>query len=502
MQGFRQKTALLGIITSEIMYRRPSRKIELWKRTGVYTAMAFLVVFLVSLMVLIILGYRVNINNGQVERNGLLQFLSEPSGARILIDGEDSGRRTSDKFSVTEGVHNFSFELDGYRTWEKQVDVRADTLTWLNYARLIPIEPKVDKVYDYSSLSKTLGSPNSKKLLVQKDITKPVIDIVDLQDKDFKVTRLNLPSTLYSKSGEPDISHNFNVVQWDPGSRYVLMRHTYSGLSEWMRIDTELLQNSVNVTALFSESINSVKFSGTSGNVLYGLINGKLRKLDTSAETISRALVTNVIDFNIYDINTITYTGYSTDDKLNRVAGIYRDGDSDPTVLRSIKNAPDLILNIATSRYFDKDYIAITQNNKVDLYAGSYPSSGSTDTSSLVPVIEMSLNNNIKKITFSSTGEYVVAQSDNQFASYDIEYEKSYTVPTGGTMSWLDKYHLWKVENDKLIVTEFDGANVVDLGTGLAGHSVVLSDNEEFIYSVVLVDESIYRLQQISITTN
>ena len=133
------------------MYRRPSKKKELIKRIITYVVMILSVLVIVSVLVLLILGYRIDTNNGRIEQGALLQFDSSPSGANVTIDGQTLGSTTSTKSTVLAGSHNLVIKKSGYQPWQKTVYVKPGTLTWLNYVILIPINHTAQSVASYQS---------------------------------------------------------------------------------------------------------------------------------------------------------------------------------------------------------------------------------------------------------------------------------------------------------------------------------------------------------------
>src|SRR5690554_5980999 len=128
------------------MHRRNSKKRELIKRIAVYSVMSLAVVTIVTGLVLFMMGYRLNFDDRHLQQGALVQFRSNPSRAMVLVDGESIGVRTPGKSSILPGEHKFEMWREGYKTWSKTINLTAGTLTWLNYALLIPEELEVEQV--------------------------------------------------------------------------------------------------------------------------------------------------------------------------------------------------------------------------------------------------------------------------------------------------------------------------------------------------------------------
>lgn len=469
------------------MYRRPTKKQELIRRTITYSLMTLLVLVIVAGLVLVVLGYRLDSDSGRIEQGALMQFETIPAGASVKIDGTMIGSKTSMKSSVLAGTHTFEMSKDGYETWQKTLDVTAGTLTWLDYARLVPKDIKVESVTSYPSVYGSLATLDGRTMLIQQSATTPTFQVVDLRADDVKSSTITVPSSVYSDATTSGITHTFTLSQWDSGGRFILIKHDYGSKKEWLVMDTKDANNTKNITSLLDIDISSIVLSGTSGNIFYALTGSDIRKLDLSAETISRSLIANVSSFELFETNIITYIGTRPSDSSKRVVGLYVEGDNAPHVLRTVTSDTSVPLHITTSHYFNHDYVAISEGSKVDIISGSYPASGSDDNSSLADFATLSTSASVDLLSFSPKGDYLLVRSGADFASYDIEHQRviDYTLPeTNVAVKWLDDDHTWSDYGSKLIMREFDGANASVLSDVVVGQSSGLTSNDRYIYSI------------------
>jgi len=465
------------------MYRRPSKKKEIIRRTLVYTAMTLVVLVTVAGLIFVILGYRIDTDNRRVERSSLVQYKTTPSGAS--------------KSTVIEGVHKFEMLRDGYETWQKTIDIKAGTLTWLNYARLVPKNRPVVSVANYPALSASLGSYESQTIALQTDATLPSFRLVDVSSDDIKTTTIKLPTTAYSEANTPNVTHSFRMDSWDTGGRYLIVEHNYGDKKEWLVVDTHDTALSKNISKLLDVDISKVVFSGTSGNILYALTGGDIRKLDLSAGTMSRPLVSGVSSFEIFKTDVITYVGISASEASKRVVGLYRDGDASPRILRTLSSAANVPVHVTTSHYFNEDYIAISEGSQVDILSGKYP----TSTTDMPKLIGFNVDANVDKLSFSPTGFYLIVQSGAKLTSYDIEHKLVSTATISGTatadyVKWLDDDHVWSIVDGLLVMRDFDGANAININTASSGFDTMLTQNDRFIYSVGKTTTG-YQLQRV-----
>lgn len=484
------------------MYRRPSKKKELTKRFVTYGLMTLLVIGGVIALTLIISGYQYDGQNGRVEQGSLLQYNTQPAGASVLVDNIKLSGKTPTKSSVLAGVHTVTMTKAGYNTWTKTLNIKAGTLTWLDYVRLVPLKHPAVAVASYANIFDSSASVEGQKILIQPDKSKPDFELVDISKDVINQTTLTLPSTLYSAAITPDISHNFRIDKWGVGERYVLIEHTYSDKKEWLVLDTRDVNASKNITTLLEIDMNNGWLSGTSGNILFALVGMDIRRLDLSAMTISRPLVSNVTEFSLYDSNVITYVGTNPTDGTKRVVGVYRDGDSSPYILRTTTSATDVPLHIATSRYFNDDYVAISEGKEVAILGGRYPISEEDLGRSLRSYGSFELSLSVEKISFSPDGYYVLAQHGSEFAGYDIEHKTVSNSSIAMTDSrveqlrWLDNSHLWSDAGGKLTLRDFDGTNAYDMHDIDFGQDVTVTENGRYVYSIAK-NETGYQLQRV-----
>lgn len=480
------------------MKRKPGKQRLLIKRILIYIIMTLSIVLIATFIIFFVMGFRFNADDGRIEQYAFLQFASSPSRAVVAVDDISIGSSTPTKSSTRAGSHKITMTLQGYDTWEKTLILKPGIMTWLNYAMMVPKKLTTTSVASFKTVYSSLASPKGNSILVQEKSDTPTFNLVDLTSDSTKNSSLILPANSYSKSGTKAAKHVFDLIKWDEGGRYVLIKHVYDGAVEWLTLDTQNASQTRNITSIFNISISKIDFSGTSGNKYYVLGSSDVRKLDLSSSTITKPLIKNVKSFSVYDSTVITYIG--TDSLTgNQVVGLYRDGESQPHVLRSVTDKK-AIIGVDTTRYFNEDYLAISVNKSVDILNGSYPSKPSDDAVSMKTIASFVVKNDIQNLSFSPTGEYVLAQTAADFASYDLEYQtlSQSTIESPGPIArlkWLDDNYVWSSSDGNLTIREFDGANKHTIVKAVADQDVTMTSNGKYIYSINLVGGS-YQLQR------
>ncbi len=463
--------------------------------------MTLIVLLTVSFITFFMLGFRFDADKGNLEQYAFLQFNSSPSGATVVIDGVDVGTKTPNKKSVPAGKYQVEMWRDGYETWQKSVDIKSGAITWLNYALLVPKKLTVEPVADYESVYSSLASPKGEAMIIEKRSDTPTFNLVDLGSDTIKTTILTISTNLYSESTTVGVVHTFDIDKWDDEGRYVLIRHKYNDLTEWLVLDTQNVDLTRNINRLFNVVITNVVFSGTSGSIFYALDANNIRKLDLDAVTISVPLVSNVTNFEIYNKSKmITYVGGGQIGTNQRVVGLYREGDDKSSIIRTVTSSPETNLRIATTRYFNANYVAILDGTKVDILSGSYPDT-TNNNSSMKIIATFQTVNGIERLLFSPTGAYVFVQSGAYFASYDLEYQKfmASTIKGSGPilpLKWLNENYIWSGRDGKLTIREFDGSNVHIINPVLADQDATITSNGRYIYSFNKIGVN-YQLQRV-----
>ena len=488
------------------MFKKPTRRQFIIRRIILSTIATAAVACIVTAAILFMLGYRLNSHNGTLQQGALLQFDSRPNGADVLVDNVLVNGRTATKQAVVAGTHSVVMKRAGYEDWSRQLDVEPGTLTWLNYTLLVPVKRQAQTVAQYPELSQLKFSPDLKWAIAHEVASSPDFQYIDLRSEDVKTQVLTLPADLYTDAETPDVQHGFSIVRWNTPSRHVLLKHTFNDKTEWLVLDTHDVSRSVNVTRLLNADFKDLQFAGTNGSILYGLTaDGVIRRLDLGAESMSRGFVTHVESFEMYSTKVLVYTGVSPEAADTRVVGVYRDGDESSSILRS---APlDTPLSIATSEYYGNDYVAIAEGTKVTVLKGAYPSAQAQNSAtSMKPYATFTTQQPVSSLTFSPSGEYVMAQDGAQVVTYEIEYKRvshadRMAAQDVRPLQWIDAAHVWGDSQDALTLRDFDGSNIHTIMPTVAGFDATLSQNGRFMYAVGKNDKGLV-LQRVRMILN
>lgn len=469
------------------MYRQPSKRQVILQRIAVYGAMTIAVVALVTVLIFIMLGYQFNRSDGRIEQGGLVQFESKPTGANVTIDGMTFGSQTNTKATLAAGGHFIKMERSGYKTWQKAVNVNPGSILWLNYARLVPANLKPSHVAELSEITSSAASEDDKWMAMKESAVSTTIKLADLSQEKISLQAIDLPSASYTHAAAGK-TQSFTIEAWDPGSRYLLVRHVYDDTkTEWLVVDTRDVKNTKNITALLGITAKKLLFSNNNSQVLYALTDAnEIRRIDLGQTTLSGPLVSNVADFSLYEASVVAYVTYLDSATKTRTVGYLQDGATKPRVIRSYTDDGAIPLHLRVDKYFDDMYAAISYGNTVDILVGNLPKDDEATLMKLQST--MALTGNTQFLSTRTNGRFVVAQSGTTFTVYDLELKKMIATQTTGQtevvreFKWLDSYMPWSDRDGRLRLYEFDGANQHDVMDVVVGQSVALSPNSKYIY--------------------
>lgn len=459
-----------------------------------YGIMTMAVGLISALCIFLVLGYRFDIKNGDVEQGALLQFRSFPDNAAIKLDGETLNFRTPGKKTVAAGRHTVSFQLNGYHDWEKSFTTKPSELRWLNYARFVPQNIETKPLREFGSVASAIPSPDKKWFIVLSAADKPSFVLADLRDAEKPVfTDLTLPAGSYTTiEGQP---HNFSLVEWDFGARFVLVKHVIGDTTEYIRLDRTDIDNTLNISTKLGVAVDDIHFSGTSGAVFYALEGSAIRKLDANAGTISQPIVSDVASFRLYKTNTLAYV--KTPNEENRVGvGVVVDGKAS-RVATYDSTAP---IFVDINEYFGDHYLAIGRGTSLEIYKDP-------ETKERKKFATTTSVSALSWLRFGNNGRFVVAGTGSQFTSYDLETREKFDVNLPGTaadpakpLQWLDDFYLVSTADNDLRITEFDGANQHVIAPSISGIPVTLSSNGRFMYSLTAAQNGAVVLQSSTMT--
>lgn len=495
------------VYLSVVMNKSQKRKKRI-QLSFIYTVMVLAIVCLVSVLALLIQGYRMNWYSGRVEQGGLVQFDTHPDGAYVQADQVQLGSRTPSKITLSAGEHTITMRRDGYHDWTKTVQVKQGGVLWLDYARLVSTNARQTKSLTMNSIDDSIASDNDKYLAYTEEGLTTQIKLVQLSGDVAKETAIVLDSTAVTESEEGTVEA-LSLEKWDKDSRFILLKHTYNtDKSEWLLLDTQGSHELKNITKTLGVAIEKIEFSRSDSRKFYVLTDaGDVRLINLGNDTISGPLVSNIADFSLFSDTTLAYTTHLDETTKRRSVGYLTLSTSTPRTVRSYADDGSQALHFRIGEYYNENYFVISYGPTIDILEGSLRASDSKTAVSFESVATLTVPDGVEALDFSpAEHRFVYGYNKSSVFTYDLELLQSATVelstPLTRDVEWIDSHHFMLTHDKTLYLYDFDGANKQAITQEARDNlPVVLSPNQKYIYSFIGTESGV-ALQQTKLVNN
>jgi len=438
--------------------------------------MAMSVLCLTAFLTLLVLGYSIG-DGWKIERSGLVQINSTPTGAVVTIDGEEELlTRTNLSKSYSSGLHKVVLSKDGYDTWEKEINVTEGYYYRLKYPRLFLTE-KTDRVIgDLSKYNILAKSPNNNSLLALDRTEGLKFSLINLNGEKMTITSVD-GTSIFRGGKEAAIE----FYEWSASGEKVLVRSSYDEKVEWVLVDLKNIEETVNLTTTFGVDFEKIRFENGSASRVLAIIDGNLREINIGENELSKVLVAGVSDFTNNGEEIIYLT--KANEEGERRVGVYKEGEKSGTKLYTVKN-PKAVVKMAVGTYYEDDFLGIAVDDEMMIYQGTLPSYGES-AKQMSLVIEKQLDFVVQEMKIKGDGELIFARNGAKVAVMDAEAFDviSYEMEDENA-KWLDDFMLYSVKGGNITVWDFDGINkrvLVETNAAIQ-NNVMMTGNGKWLY--------------------
>ncbi|MCR5700480.1 MAG: PEGA domain-containing protein [Candidatus Saccharibacteria bacterium] len=433
--------------------------------------MVLAVVIMVTVLALIVSGYWLG-SDFKVERQGMIQVASIPTGADLDIDGQSSWlQRTNTSKVLASGPHTVTISKEGYDTWSREINISEGLLYRLHYPRLFLKDRTPEKILDISGALQATISPARDKLLLVNGTTE--WQLVKLKDDTLEPKELDI-SEFFSNTSLADgakvglFTGKILTMDWDRSGSHVLFKVDNTGSTEWILLDVDNIKNTINLTKEFGADFDIVEILDNSSSNLIASQDGNLRKIDVPGKSISAVLAEEVFSFDHYE-NEIVYS--SAGPSNTYLVSLLKIGDDESTQLETTTEP----VKVAISKFYDDMYITALQDTTLKLYKKV----------DFTPVSEYQLTFSPEIMEVGHNGEFITMYSGAQLATLDMEAATvvEWTID-GDTFGWLDNDMIYSVADGELFVYDFNGLNRRALAKNVSSHFPAAITDDKWLYYV------------------
>ena len=224
--------------------------------------MVLAVIITVIVLAFVVSGYWLN-SDFKIERQGLLQISSFPTGADVEIDGSVSWlQKTNTSKVLSSGEHTVALSKENYDSWSKTINISEGLLYRINYPRLFLKNRSLENIYDTAGTIYATFSPNHETLLLVNETTEWTL--INLNNDTLESKKLDVSKYFSTVSLADDatiglFTGKISEAIWDRDGTHILFAIDAGDYIEWSLIDVKNVTSSLNLTKEFGVNFDNIK---------------------------------------------------------------------------------------------------------------------------------------------------------------------------------------------------------------------------------------------------
>ncbi len=433
-------------------------------------------------------GFDVDRKTGEVIQNGLVYIDSAPDKATIYIDGVPQKDRSNTRLALKEGNYLLTIKRDGYRDWNRKIEVKGGGIERITYPLLIQNNLVEEEIVNFGVNEQLIRtqSPDRRWIMVAKSASLKDFTELDLKDatKGSAVPssrQVIFPEAVFTAS---DKSHRLEVVEWSNDNVHFLVKHIYGDATEYIILNRDKPETSFNINKLLERdpAIVTMRDKKFDQWYLQDKTTGDLEFANAKKEITP--LLNDVSAYKSYDVNVLLYSQKATDNQQN----IYLKQDKETKLLRTVK-AGEVKLEI--SRFDNKWYVVVASDGdkKTYIYKDPWVVLSKFDDRRPTPLAIFHSKEVINTLEFSANSRFVYMRDGQHFGVYDTEQDKTFgynfneNIDPGTEVSWMDGHRFLIRSAGVTFIIDFDGSNKQQLVSALPGKSTFFDRDYTVLYS-------------------
>jgi hypothetical protein len=386
-----------------------------------YVCMA--VAIIIATVVLVYQAYGFGIDkNGTVIQNGIVFFSSQPNPTKVYLNGTRAKFNTNARVALPASVYKVRMSRPGYQDWQHAIEVNGGSVTHYDYPFLFPKVVKTTTVAPLAAMpGLTTQSPDRRWLITNYVADPNNFTVYDLKNPTKSALTIGLPTDV---AGKATASEHWQLVEWADDNQHILLQHSFDANIEYILLDRQNPEQSVNLTKTFDNTPASVGFNNKKYDQYY-LYNSADRSLRTASlkATTTVNLLSDVLAYKSYGDNAVVFFT-SADAPAGKVLLKQQIG-SRAVLLRSFPASTRYIVDLAT--YNNTPYVVASSvdENKVYIYKDPASQLASHPAQVIVPIQVLRVSSPDYE-SFSNNAQYILTEHGNQVAIYDIENKNGY----------------------------------------------------------------------------
>jgi hypothetical protein len=425
--------------------------------------------------------------NGSVIQNGLAFFSSQPHPANIYLNGKLNKVQTNARVALPSGIYRVNLQRDGYRTWQRTIEIEGGDVQHFDYPFLIPKILSTKKIQTYASAPGiTTQSPDRRWLLVEKPGSIVDFLVYDLKSPDKAPITIVLPASIVSKATG---NQSWLLGEWADDNKHLVLQHGFDGKTEYILVDREAPDKSQNLNTTLSANPSKLTLLDKKYDQYY-LYDAKTQTLqkNTLSAPAKVTVQQHVLNYQSYGKDGLLYVS-DEGAPAGKVLVKLELGDKIYPV-RSLPAGSNYLLDLA--KYSGTLYVVVgaSAQDKAYVYMDPVGQLAKLPNHALVPAQVLHVSRP-SYISFSTSAQFVMIENGNQFGVYDLENERGYNYstpqpvdPPQAHATWMDGNRLTYVSGGKLIVFDYDDTNQQSLVPASSSYLPAFTPNYKFVYTL------------------
>lgn len=453
-----------------------------------YFLMSIVVVLGTLLFFSIANGFNIDRQTGTLYQNGTIYVDSKPKGGRVFVNNIEQSNRTDTRLDLPAGSYTIRIQADGFRYWERTIDLSGGEIERLVYPYLIPNQFVTTDVATFSSLpSLETQSPDRRWLLLMKPDSVGSFDLYDLADEKKPAVNISIPEEILTAS---ESGSTIKFIEWSTDNRHILFERVYDGETEFIMFDRENPSASININTTLGIKPVVISLKNKRPDQFYYLdsLPGILRVADTKSKTISAPMLDGVIDYKSYGDDIVLYATQKDVSTEGRTDFRILEGNTSYT-LKNVAQSDRYVMDV--SKYENQWYYAVgsSSENMTFVYEDPISSLKKKEQTPLNVVAIMRLENP-RFVSFSAGTQFIGVQSGSKLLTLDLDKSHLYRlnlgvdVPIDTQVKWMDGHRYMFSSNGQSYIVDFDGSNEQTLVTSLSSTGPFFDRDYDNVFTI------------------
>lgn len=426
---------------------------------------------------------------GTVIQSGLAFFSSQPSPAKIYINGVLNNATTNARLELPAGAYQIKLSRAGYKDWHRTIELYGGSVAHFDYPFLFPNALTTTKMPGpgyKAAPSLVTQSPDQRWLMVGQPGSFANFDVYDLKNPAKAPLTISLPANLLSKATTAEA---WQLSEWTDDNQHLLLQHLFDNKIEYILVDRTTPGQSSNLNTTLS--VNPTRLSLINKKFdQYYLYDAASAALQTASlkSTAKTTVLGHVLAYKSYSDDTFLYV---TDSKAPAGKVLVNLAVGNKTVtIRSLTPSASYLLDL--TKYSGTMYVAVGATNADKVYVYKDPFGQLSQLPNQTPGPAQILHvEHPNYLSFSPNAQFIVTENGVRFGVYDIENKLTYNYTTTHALdtpvshaSWMDGNRLDYVSGGKLTVFDYDATNLQTLTEASSTYPPAFAPDYKHVYAI------------------